>query len=142
LNPHRAWSGSLKRTRVPRRVVDLLGGPGAPHGLVAKDRFVAYKQQMPMIRQTETFSAWLKDLRDARAKVKILARIQRLEDGNAGDVAPIGDGLSEMRIHFGPGYRVYYVNRGGELILLLCGGDKGSQQRDIEAAKKLAREED
>ena len=132
----------MKRTRVPRRVVDLLGGPGAPHGLVAKDRFVAYKQQMPMIRQTETFSAWLKDLRDARAKVKILARIQRLEDGNAGDVAPIGDGLSEMRIHFGPGYRVYYVNRGGELILLLCGGDKGSQQRDIEAAKKLAREED
>ena len=59
-----------------------------------------------------------------------------------GDVAPIGDGLSEMRIHFGPGYRVYYVNRGGELILLLCGGDKSSQQRDIEAAKKLAREED
>ncbi len=65
-----------------------------------------------------------------------------LEDGNAGDVAPVGDGLSEMRIHFGPGYRVYYVNRGGEVVLLLCGGDKGSQQRDIEAAKKLAREED
>jgi putative addiction module killer protein len=70
------------------------------------------------------------------------SRIQRLEDGNAGDVAPVGDGVSEMRIHFGPGYRDYYVDRGGELILLLCGGDKGSQQRDIEAAKKLAREED
>jgi putative addiction module killer protein len=109
---------------------------------IVNDRIVAYKQQMPTVRQTETFSAWLKDLRDARGRVKILARIQRLEDGNAGDVAPIGDGLSEMRIHFGPGYRVYYVNRGGELILLLCGGDKGSQQRDIEAAKKLAREED
>lgn len=109
---------------------------------IVNDRIVAYKQQMPAVRQTETFSAWLKDLRDARGRVKILARIQRLEDGNAGDVAPIGDGLSEMRIHFGPGYRVYYVNRGGELILLLCGGDKGSQQRDIEAAKKLAREED
>ena len=69
------------------------------------------------------------------------SRIQRLE-GNAGDVAPVGDGVSEMRIHFGPGYRVYYINRGAELILLLCGGDKSSQQRDIEAAKKLAREED
>jgi putative addiction module killer protein len=80
----------------------------------------------------------MKDLRDLRGKAKIVARLQRLEDGNAGDVAPV----SEMRIHFGPGYRVYYVNRGAELILLLCGGDKGSQGRDIEAAKKLAREED
>ena len=71
-----------------------------------------------------------------------MARIQRLEDGNPGDVAPVGDGVSEMRIHFGPGYRVYFVNRGGELIVLLCGGDKSSQGRDIEAAKKLAQEED
>jgi putative addiction module killer protein len=71
-----------------------------------------------------------------------VARIQRLVEGNAGDVAPVGDGVSEMRIHFGPGYRVYYVNRGGELILLLCGGDKSSQARDIQAAKRLAREED
>jgi putative addiction module killer protein len=116
-------------------------GNSAPE-LIVNDRVVAYKQQMPMVRQTETFSAWLKDLRDARGRVKILARVQRLEDGNAGDVAPVGDGVSEMRIHFGPGYRVYYVNRGGAVILLLCGGDKGSQQRDIEAAKKLAREED
>jgi putative addiction module killer protein len=97
---------------------------------------------MPIVRQTETFSAWLKQLRDTRARAKIIARIQRLEEGNAGDVAPVGDRLSEMRIHFGPGYRVYYVNRGAELILLLCGGDKSSQQRDIDAAKKLAREED
>jgi putative addiction module killer protein len=97
---------------------------------------------MPMVRQTETFSAWLKDLRDLRGKAKIVARIQRLEDGNPGDVAPVGDGVSEMRIHFGPGYRVYFVNRGGELIVLLCGGDKSSQTRDIEAAKKLAQEED
>jgi putative addiction module killer protein len=97
---------------------------------------------MPIVRQTETFSAWLKQLRDTRARAKIVARIQRLEEGNPGDVAPVGDGLSEMRIHFGPGYRVYYVNRGAELILLLCGGDKSSQQRDIDAAKKLAREED
>jgi putative addiction module killer protein len=97
---------------------------------------------MPTVRQTERFSAWLKALRDVRGRTKILARIQRLEDGNAGDVAPVGDGVSEMRIHFGPGYRVYYVNRGGELILLLCGGDKSTQPRDIEAAKQLAREED
>ena len=95
-----------------------------------------------MVRQTENFSAWLKDLRDLRGKAKIMARIQRLEDGNPGDVAPVGDGVSEMRIHFGPGYRVYFVNRGGELIVLLCGGDKSSQGRDIEAAKKLAQEED
>lgn len=97
---------------------------------------------MPMVRQTENFSAWLKDLRDLRGKAKIMARIQRLEDGNPGDVAPVGDGVSEMPIHFGPGYRVYFVNRGGELIVLLCGGDKSSQGRDIEAAKKLAQEED
>ena len=97
---------------------------------------------MPMVRQTENFSAWLKDLRDLRGKAKIMARIQRLEDGNPGDVAPVGDGVSEMPIHFGPGYRVYFVNGGGELIVLLCGGDKSSQGRDIEAAKKLAQEED
>lgn len=64
---------------------------------------------MPMVRQTETFSAWLKDLRDLRGRAKIVARIQRLEDGNPGDVAPVGDGVSEMRIHFGAGYRVYFV---------------------------------
>lgn len=97
---------------------------------------------MPIVRQTETFTAWLRDLRDLRGKAKIVARIQRLEDGNPGDVAPVGDGVSEMRIHFGPGYRVYFVNRGVELILLLCRGDKSSQARDIEAAKKLAKEED
>jgi putative addiction module killer protein len=110
--------------------------------LFVNDRVVAYKQQMPTVRQTETFIAWLKDLRDLRGRAKIVARIQRLEDGNAGDVAPVGGGVSEMRIHFGPGYRVYFVNRGGELILLLCGGDKSSQARDIEAAQKLAQEED
>jgi putative addiction module killer protein len=108
---------------------------------VVNGRVVAYKQQMPTLRQTDTFTAWLRDLRDLRGKAKILARIQRLEDGNAGDVAAVGDGVSEMRIHFGPGYRVYYVSR-GDKIIVLCGGDKGSQARDIEAAKELAREED
>jgi putative addiction module killer protein len=94
------------------------------------------------VRQTETFIAWLKDLRDLKGRAKIVTRIQRLEDGNPGDVASVGDGVSEMRIHFGPGYRVYYVNRGGALIVLLCGGDKSTQARDIESAKQLAREED
>ena len=88
------------------------------------------------------FEVWLHDLRDAKARSKIAVRIQRLEDGNPGDVAPVGEGVSEMRIHHGPGYRVYYVNRGGELVILLCGGDKASQARDIEDAKRLARTED
>ncbi len=111
-------------------------------GLIASTRIVAYKPHMPTVRQTETFSAWLKDLRDIRGRAKIVARIQRLADGNPGDVAPVGDGVSEMRIHFGPGYRVYYVNRGGELIVLLCGGDKRRQQCDIDEAKRLSQEED
>ena len=97
---------------------------------------------MLTVRQTETFSVWLKDLSDIRGRAKIVARIQRLADGNPGDVAPVGDGVSEMRIHFGPGYRVYYVNRGGELFVLLCGGDKSSQHRDIDEAKRLAQEDD
>jgi putative addiction module killer protein len=97
---------------------------------------------MGTVRQTETFSAWLRNLRDIRARAKIVARIQRLEDGNPGDVAPVGEGVSELRIHHGPGYRVYYVNRGGELVILLCGGDKASQTRDIEEAKRLSHTEE
>jgi putative addiction module killer protein len=90
---------------------------------------------------TDTFAAWLRELRDRKARSRITDRIQRLEGGNPGDVAPVGEGVSEMRIHYGPGYRVYYVNRGGELVILLCGGDKASQARDIDAAKRLAQEE-
>src|ERR1700712_1085461 len=97
---------------------------------------------MATVRQTETFYAWVRDLRDIRARAKIVTRIQRLEDGNPGDVAPVGEGVSEMRIHHGPGYRLYYVNRGGELVILLCGGDKASQARDIEHAKRLAQTEE
>ena len=90
---------------------------------------------------TDTFAAWLHDLRDRKAQSRIIDRIQRLEGGNPGDVASVGKGVSEMRIHYGPGYRVYYVNRGNELVLLLCGGDKAGQARDIDAAKRLAQEE-
>ena len=79
---------------------------------------------MPVINRTDEFSIWLKNLRDIRARAKIISRIDRLELGNPGDVAPVGDGVSEMRIHYGPGYRVYFVRRGDELIILLCGGTR------------------
>ena len=77
-------------------------------------------------------------LRDHRARAKIAARIDRLALGNPGDVAPVGEGVSELRIHYGPGYRVYFIKRGRTLIILLCGGDKSTQTKDIKAAKILA----
>jgi putative addiction module killer protein len=95
---------------------------------------------MVAIRRTDEFSDWLRNLRDLRAKAKIVARIDRLALGNPGDVAPVGSGVSEMRIHHGPGYRVYFVQRGADIVVLLCGGDKGSQVSDIATAKKLASE--
>jgi len=95
---------------------------------------------MPSVKRTEEFNSWIKGLRDSKARVKILVRIDRLADGNPGDVVPVGNGISEMRIHYGPGYHVYYVNRGEELVILLCGGDKGSQAGDIQDAKKLLSE--
>ncbi len=91
------------------------------------------------VRQTEQFRAWLSDLRDDRARARILKRLDRAKDGNLGDVAAVGGGVSEMRIFYGPGYRVYFVQRGSELIVLLCGGDKSSQAADIEEAKALAK---
>jgi len=95
---------------------------------------------MVSIRQTELFSEWLRRLRDRRARSIILARIDRLASGNPGDVKPVGEGVSELRISFGPGYRVYFIQRGQTFILLLCGGDKGSQSADIQRAKALASE--
>ena len=92
------------------------------------------------VRETEEFSDWLRKLKDRRAKAKILVRIDRLANGNPGDVAPVGEGVSELRIHDGPGYRVYYVQRGTRYILLLAGGTKSSQDRDIAHAKRLAAE--
>jgi putative addiction module killer protein len=91
------------------------------------------------VRQTETFRSWLRNLRDDQAKARIVARIRRLEQGNPGDVAPVGAGVSEMRIHHGPGYRVYFVQRGAEIVVLLCGGDKKTQAADIETAKEMAK---
>jgi len=95
---------------------------------------------MPVIMRTDEFSDWLKDLRDLRARAKVLSRIDRLAQGNPGDVAPVGDGISELRIPYGPGYRVYYVQRGQTYVVLLCGGDKDSQVADIKLAKRLASE--
>ena len=91
------------------------------------------------IRQTELFMAWLRRLRDRQAKARILVRIDRLSLGNPGDVRPIGEGVSEMRIYYGPGYRVYFVSHGAEMIVLLAGGDKTTQAKDIVAALGLAR---
>ena len=90
------------------------------------------------VRQTEVFSKWLLGLRDLRARARIQARIDRLESGNMGDVKPVGEGVSEMRIDYGPGYRVYFIQRGTELIILLAGGDKSSQSKDIRKALSLA----
>lgn len=89
------------------------------------------------VRETDEFSDWLGALRDARGKAKILVRIERLAKGNPGDVEPVGEGVSELRINYGPGYRVYYARRGQRFILLLAGGDKSSQDRDIAQAKRL-----
>jgi len=93
---------------------------------------------MVEVRKTPTFSDWMAGLRDHRARAKIAARIDRLAFGNPGDVRPVGEGVSELRIHYGPGYRVYFVKRGRTLIVLLCGGDKSTQTKDIKAARVLA----
>jgi putative addiction module killer protein len=91
------------------------------------------------VRRTDVFAEWLDDLRDLRGRARVQARIERLAIGNPGDVRPVGEGVSELRIDCGPGYRVYFVNRGKTLIVLLAGGDKSSQANDIETALRLAR---
>ncbi len=92
------------------------------------------------IRQTEIFANWFEDLNDRRAKARIQARIDRMELGNFGDVATVGEGVSELRIHYGPGYRVYFVQRGTIVFVLLSGGDKSTQNIDIKNAKAIAKQ--
>jgi putative addiction module killer protein len=91
------------------------------------------------LEQTQAFRKWRTALRDERARAAIASRLDRLAYGHAGDVAPVGEGISELRIHYGPGYRIYFHRRGKTVILLLCGGDKGSQAKDIKLAKWLLR---
>ncbi len=89
------------------------------------------------VRTTEIFSKWFNNLKDRRARARIQARIDRVEMGNFGDVAPVGEGISELRIFYGPGYRVYFVQRNSVVVILLSGGDKTSQKSDIAKAKKI-----
>ncbi len=92
------------------------------------------------IRETEIYARWFDKLRDRNAKGRIFVRLQRLALGNPGDVKSVGRGVRELRIPYGPGYRIYYCERGAELIILLAGGDKGSQRRDIRLAHELAQD--
>ena len=91
------------------------------------------------IRKTELFAQWLDGLRDLRARARVQVRIERLAQGNAGDVQPVGRGVSELRINYGPGYRVYFTKRGQSVVILLAGGDKRTQSADIKTALRLAR---
>lgn len=94
---------------------------------------------MTELRQTERFARWLDGLRDLRGRARVQARIERLAAGNPGDVAPVGEGVSEMRSHVGPGYRVYFTRRGRTVIVLLAGGNRQTQAADVRAALQLAR---
>ncbi len=93
-----------------------------------------------VIHTTESFDRWFSALRDRMAQKRLQARIRRAELGNFGDCEPVGEGVSEMRIHYGPGYRVYFTRRGLEVVILLAGGEKSTQQADIRAALELARQ--
>lgn len=91
------------------------------------------------IHKTDTFAKWIDGLQDIRARARILVRIERLAAGNPGDVKPAGEGISEMRIDYGPGYRVYFKKIGQKIVILLAGGDKNSQSKDIKIALRLSR---
>jgi putative addiction module killer protein len=100
---------------------------------------LGYGEPRCSIQTAEAFDRWFESLEDRRAKARIQARIDRAEDGNLGDCEPVGEGVSEMRIHHGPGYRVYFKRMGAEVIILLGGGDKSTQSSDIKIALRLAR---
>jgi putative addiction module killer protein len=93
---------------------------------------------MVEVHRTEEFSGWLHRLKDANAVARIVGRIRRMEMGNSGDTKSVGHGILEMRIDYGPGYRIYYVHRAAQIVILLCGGDKRTQSKDIKRAQKLA----
>ena len=108
--------------------------------LVVSRQIDNYSYRMIELIRSGTFDTWLSSLRDRRAVARIAARLDRLAAGNPGDVEPVGDGVSELRINYGPGYRVYFIQRGPVLVILLCGGDKSTQSKDIKQAKVLAAE--
>ncbi len=124
------------RVRVPclARVLAEIG-----HSPLLSRYPVAYNRVMVEIRQTDAYARWFRRLRDRQARVRIDNRIRRLSLGNPGDVRPVGEGVSEIRIDYGPGYRVYFAQMGEALVVLLAGGDKDSQERDIRRALELAR---
>lgn len=93
-----------------------------------------------VVRKTAEFDAWMRELKDGNARMRIAARIDKLAHGLPGDCEPVGQGVHELREHHGPGYRIYFTSRGKALVILLCGGTKGSQESDIRRAKRLARE--
>lgn len=95
---------------------------------------------MVKVVRSSTFDQWLRGLKDRQAAARVQVRIDRLADGNPGDVKPVGSGVSELRISYGPGYRVYYIKKGEILVVLLCGGDKASQSKDIDTAQRIATE--
>ncbi|GHT68630.1 addiction module antitoxin RelB [Spirochaetia bacterium] len=99
---------------------------------------IGYTKNMITVRETEHFKTWIRAINDRQTKQIINARIRRISTGNFGDTKPVGDGISELRIDYGPGYRVYYIRRGDELVILLCGSDKSTQDETIKAAKKIA----
>ena len=101
---------------------------------------VNYSSQVSKVVRSESFDRWLRKLKDRRAAARVLVRIDRLAAGNPGDVKPVGEGISELRINYGPGYRIYYLQDGDKLIVLLCGGDKSTQDDDIKNARRIAKE--
>ena len=131
-------AGSTLKLAIAVTVLARLEGRPAPGS-----RVDSLMNSMLTVSDNEAANAletWLADLKDDRARAKILARIDRLALGNPGDVAPVGEGVSEMRVHYGPGYRLYFVQRGQQIIFLLTGGDKSSQTRDIKAAIQMSKE--
>ena len=144
--PPAAAGGPDQRSRArSRRRSESLGGkqtsePASQLAVALAPKYpVAYNKAMVEIHQTEVYARWFRRLRDREARVRTDSRIRRLSLGNPGDVRPVGEGVSEIRIDYGPGYRVYFVQRGQALIVLLAGGDKDSQERDIRRALELAR---
>jgi putative addiction module killer protein len=99
---------------------------------------LGYSPGVPTVHESRSFQSWMSGLRDREAQARVNARVFRLQLGNPGDAKPVGDGIIEMRIPYGPGYRVYYMERGKQIVVLLCGGDKATQSRDIARAKEIA----